>query len=243
VARLLVLFARDPERQAREKGLRAPGAGQLFLQFARGWARTAEGAGARLAVATPPEDRPAWRRALAGTSELGWIDQRGDSLGARLEDVARRAAALCGRAVIVGGDVPPAPASLLEAFSRLESGADAAISPAPDGGVSLLALSSSDLDLLRGIRAKRRTVLRDLLRALSRRGRRVALLRPAADVDGRRSLRALLRRVAISAPLRELIRDVLRFRVAGAETVPPPPRPRALSSPSDDRAPPFLRAA
>jgi glycosyltransferase A (GT-A) superfamily protein (DUF2064 family) len=193
VNRVLVLFAREPARQARDKGLTSPGAADLFRGFARGWQEAARLAGARLIVASPQEDRAAWNSVFGG-AECGWISQRGSSLGARLEDAAKRAASLGGHAVLVGGDVAPSAAALLEAFQALEGRADAAISPAPDGGFSLAALSPGDFDLLRGVRERRRTGLRDLLRALSARHRTVRLLPPAADVDGRGSLRALLRR-------------------------------------------------
>lgn len=191
--RFLVLFAREPARQARDKGLPSPGAVELFGSFARGWQEAARLAGARLIVAAPQEDRAAWNSVFGG-AESGWISQRGNSLGARLEDAAKRAASLGGHAVLVGGDVAPSAVALLEAFQAMEGRADAVISPAPDGGFSLVALSPGDFDLLRGVRERRRTVLRDLLRALSARHRTVRLLPPAADMDGRGSLRALLRR-------------------------------------------------
>ena len=91
---------------------------------------------------------------------------------------------------------------------------DAAISPAPDGGVSLLAMRSADADLLRGIRPRRRTVRRDLLRALLARGRRVRLLPPATDVDGRASLRRLVRGEALPVFLVPLARRALQAVLA-----------------------------
>src|SRR5215467_10419076 len=166
MTRTLVLFAREPARQAREKGFRASEGTPLFRELARGWRGAARLAGAKLLISSPPEDRAAWARALGPNSGFAWIPQRGDSLGARLEQAARDAQEVGGRAVIVGGDVLPAGAALVEAFESLESGADAAISPASDGGVSLLAIGPDDFDLLRGIRPRRRTVLRELLREL-----------------------------------------------------------------------------
>lgn len=241
--RFLVLFAREPARQARDKGLASREGTELFRGFARGWLDAARHAGARLIVAAPPEDRPAWNQVFSGAADRDWITQHGSSLGARLEDAARRAAALGGHAVLVGGDVTPSSAAVLEAFEAIETTADAVVSPAPDGGISLLALAPEDLDLLRGVRERRRTVLRDLLRGLSQRRRAVALLCPAADVDGRRSLRTLLRRFAIPVALHSRVREVLRVRVTGGGLVVLPPRPRALSSPSGLRAPPARRAA
>lgn len=236
--RHLVLFARDPAREARRKGLESPSAAGLFREFAAGWLKAAGRIGARLIVATPPEDLARWRRALAPAGDLGWMSQRGSTLGERLEDAARRAAAFGGQAVLVGGDVSPSESVLRVAFEALEAGADAAVAPALDGGVSLLALPAGDLDLLRGIRPRSRTVLRDLLAALERRGRRVELVAPAADVDGPRSLRALLRRLPRGVALRCLVRSLLCLQ-PGMDSLPVlPSRPRALASPSGLRAPP-----
>jgi hypothetical protein len=236
--RRLVLFAREPARQAREKGLESPGAAELFRGFATGWLEAAGKVGASLIVATPPEDLPRWRRALAGARDLGWIHQRGSTLGERLENVARRAAAGDGHAVLVGGDVRPSEFILERAFEALARGAHAVVSPALDGGISLVALCAADLDLLRGIRRRRRTVLRELLDALRERGRRVELVPAAADVDGPRSLRALLRRLPAGIPLRSLVTSLLSFR-SGMDRLPVlPPRSRALASPSGLRAPP-----
>jgi 2-phospho-L-lactate guanylyltransferase (CobY/MobA/RfbA family) len=240
--RCLVLFAREPARQAREKGFRSQAAEELFRGFARGWLEASRRAQAPLIVATPREDRFAWARALPAAPDVGWICQRGDSLGARLEDAARRAAAPGGRAVLVGGDVAPSAAALIEVFEALEGGADAAIAPAPDGGVSLLALAPEDLDLLGGIRERRRTLLRDLLRALSRRGRRVSVVALAADVDGRRSLRFLLR-TWVPAALFALVRLALRLAIRFSSRPELPPRLRALANPSGLRAPPLRRSA
>ena len=236
--RFLVLFAREPARQARDKGLTSPAAAELFRDFGRGWQDAARLAGARLIIAAPREDQPAWK-AVVGGAENGWISQRGSSLGARLENAARSAAAFGGHAVMVGGDVAPSAVTLLEAFQAMEGGGDAAISPAPDGGFSLVALSSEDLDLLRGVRERRRTVLRDLLRALSARRRTVKLLSPAADVDGRGSLRALLNRDLLPASFVALARESLSASPAfSRQRQNPPPRTLFSHGPSALRGPP-----
>src|SRR6478672_3437176 len=116
MSRFLVLFAREPARQARDKGLPAREGAELFRGFARGWLDAASQAGARLIVAAPPEDRAAWDEVFADAAVGGWIGQRGSTLGARLEDALTRAADLGGHAVLVGGDVAPSAGSLLEAF-------------------------------------------------------------------------------------------------------------------------------
>jgi glycosyltransferase A (GT-A) superfamily protein (DUF2064 family) len=193
MARLLVLFAREPRREAREKGLAAAGAADLFTAFGRGWCEAARRVGARLAVATPPEDLLSWRRVLPVEIDPVWIAQRGGSFGERLEDAARRAAELGGHALLVGGDVAPRTGALAEAFEALEQGVHAVLSPAPDGGVSLVGLAREDLDLLGAFGIRRRDVFAALVGALTRRGRCVRILGGAPDVDGRRGLRSILR--------------------------------------------------
>ncbi len=146
-----MLFAREPAREARAKGFTAPEAAELFAHFAVGWRDAAWRADARLVVATPPEDRAAWRLSLPGDPEVLWVTQRGRSLGERLEAAARSVAELGGCAVLVGGDVVPSLTALETAFAALEDGAEAVLAPAPDGGVSVVGFSPRHLDLLRGI--------------------------------------------------------------------------------------------
>lgn len=232
--RVLVLFAREPGRQAREKGLESPGAAELFREFARGWRDAARLVGARFVLAAPPEDRAPWT-AVFGASDVGWLSQRGSSIGARLEDAATRAAAGEAPAVLVGGDVAPSAVALLEAFHAMEGGAGAAISPAPDGGFSLVALAREDFDLLHGVRERRRTVLRDLLRALASRQRVVKLVSPAADVDGRGSLRAIVSRNLLPARLVPLARQSLAASPGFF------PRPESGSAPPTHHGPSALR--
>jgi len=210
----------------------------LFLGFARGWADAARLSSARLVIATPSEDRPAWERALDGTRHPIWIFQRGHCLGARLEDSARQAAALGGHAVLVGGDVLPSATALLEAFEGLEGGAEASVSPAPDGGVSLVALAPADVDLLRRMRPRVRTVLRDLLFALAARGRSVRVVPPIPDVDGRTGLRSLLRSADLPASLLVIAWSAL-LRPSVSEPTPPPDATlRVLHGPPVLRGPP-----
>jgi glycosyltransferase A (GT-A) superfamily protein (DUF2064 family) len=209
VSRYLVLFAREPAREAREKGFRSPDAAQLFAVFAKGWLEAAWRADARLVLAAPPEDRAAWRRMLGGENDVLWIPQQGRSFGERLEGAARRAAALGGHAVCVGGDVAPTWAGLIEAFEELERGADSVLAPATDGGVSLIGLSLEDLDLLGSIGQRRRDVFVRLRDSLERRGRSVAVVGCLPDVDRRSALRLLPRGNQTFSLVRFLARRIL----------------------------------
>jgi glycosyltransferase A (GT-A) superfamily protein (DUF2064 family) len=238
VDRYLVLFARDPGREAREKGFGAPGE-DLFATFAAGWREAARRVQARVVVAAPPEDLAAWRGRLGpDASEILWIGQRGRSFGERLEDVARCAASLPGHAVLVGGDVAPTRRALVEAFDALEQGADAVLAPARDGGVSLLAVPSRDSDLLATLAPRQRDVAETLRQRLAARGRCVALVAAAPDVDGRRGLRFLLRDCCFSAGLRSIVSRILETLAVAREESVAPPRPRILANPWGLRAPP-----
>jgi glycosyltransferase A (GT-A) superfamily protein (DUF2064 family) len=237
--RLLVLFAREPRRQALEKGLAGRAGEQLFTAFAHGWVDAARRAGARLAVAAPRADCAGWQRCLSGTG-IAFLEQRGSSFGQRLEDSARQAADLGGTAVLVGGDVAPSSEILARAFGLLEEGADAVLAPSPDGGVSLVALPAEDLDLLRRIAPRRFDVFFLLSESLRARGRRVRLVAAAPDVDGRRQLGRLLRTPPFSSPgLKALAREALDPRPWSRSLAAVPPRSHPESGPDVSRAPPF----
>jgi len=211
VNRYLVLFAREPRREAREKGFGAHGA-DLFATFAAGWLEAAQGCGARLILATPPEDRAAWHSFSSAKSAL-WIAQHGVSFGERLAGVARQVSELPGHAVLVGGDVAPSRTALAQAFAALERGADAVLAPAADGGISLVALRYADAKLLATLAPRQRCVALQLKRALAARGRRLVFVHCVPDVDGRRSLGSFFRRLgtALRAVARRLLDSRLRF--------------------------------
>ena len=235
--RFLVLFARDPAREARVKGFDPSGAEDLFASFAFGWLQAAEEAGARLVVATPAEDLAAWRARLPSDRGILWICQRGRSFGERLEESARRVALRGGSTVLVGGDVPPCARSARRAFEALERGANAVLAPALDGGVSLVGLGAADLDLLKGLAAGSRDVFETLERDLAARGRSIALVGFASDVDGRRDLRRLLRARKLS-DLRSLARRALAVLRPWPRARWSEPRSFLLACPSGLRAPP-----
>jgi len=235
--RLLLLFSREPRRQADEKGLRGRAGEQLFTAFARGWLDAARLAQARLVVSAPRADHAGWRRCLPA-EEIAFLEQRGSSFGRRLEDAARQAAELRGHAVLVGGDVAPAPEILAAAFDLLENGADAVLGPAPDGGVSLVALPAEDLDLLRGLAPRRFDVFSRLSKSLRARGRILRVVAPAPDVDGRRQLGRLLRRRFSTPDLEALARDALALKAWSPTLARLPVPSRPHSDPEASRAPP-----
>lgn len=234
--RVLVLFAREPAREARSKGFTADRGAEIFAAFACGWFRVAKALGARVLLATPAEDLAGWKRRLPPGSDVGWLVQRGQTLGQRLEDAARRVSRLPGHAIFVGGDVAPDLTSARSAFEALERGLDAVISPSSDGGVSLVALAATDHDLLGRIGARRRDVFATLARALEARGRAVAVVGEGVEVDCRSDLRRLVRSRCLLVA-RGVARHALRRPVAISE-YRSPVLPAPLGPPSGLRAPP-----
>ena len=210
--RYVVLFAREPGREARAKGFSVPAGGEFFAALARGWTAAALRAGAQLAVATPREDRSGWSRWLNPSEPPLWLAQRGASFGERLEQAGRDAAELGGHAVLVGGDVLPSAEALYGAFRLLEGGADAVVAPARDGGFSLVALRRDDLDLLRYVAPRRSDACDRLCRSLRARGRTVSRIPLTPDVDRRRDARTLLRAGPLDGDLRAAAHRMLGAR-------------------------------
>lgn len=235
--RVLVLFARAPRKEALDKGLATVSGERLFAAFARAWIDAARTCGARVVLSTPSGDRPAWRRALPG-AQFEFLEQRGRSLGGRLKDTARRAAAGGGCVVLVGGDVAPSAESLAAAFELRERATDAVISPARDGGVSLVSLRDDDLDLLGRFVPRRSDVFSRLSGALALRRRRIAVVAPAEDVDGRRELGRLLRTVH-SPELKALARAALDENRWSPVLFAPGPASVSIVDPRVSRGPPL----
>ncbi len=233
--RQLVLFAREPAREAREKGFSTPAAAELFAGFAQSWLDAAQACGALVSIAAPAGDLAGWQRRLAGRA-VRWLVQDGPTFGVRLRRVADETVGGGGAVVFVGGDVPPDRDALCLAFEALEDGADAVLAPAPDGGVSLLSVSSQDHDLLSAIRPAAPDVFRVLLRRLTARGRRLVVMRPIDDVDRRSDLRRLAR--SASSLLRAAIRRVLVVPLPASSRRVPPPRDLGFRLSSGLRAPP-----
>jgi glycosyltransferase A (GT-A) superfamily protein (DUF2064 family) len=236
VTRTLVLFAKEPGREARAKGFASPAAAGVFAGFASGWVAAAERLGARVVVATPAEDLAAWR-SRAPSSRIVWLAQRGATFGQRLENAVRRVSRSGGNVVVVGGDVAPDLDAARKAFEAVESGVSAALAPSRDGGVSILCLSVEDHDLLGGVAVRRRDVFAALTRKLALRNRRVAVIEAGDEVDRPADLRRLLRSGAASVP-RSLARLALRAPCKAAIAPPAVLRLLAQGPPSGLRAPP-----
>ena len=140
---------------------------------------------------TIPEE---WPRA----GLVGWR-QHGTDLGARLFDALSRAAASHELLCAIGTDHPGLDGDRIEeAFSLLESGQDAVLGPALDGGYYLIGLRRSALraELFTGIAWSTERVLEQTMGRCEKLGLDVVQLTPELDVDTSEDLAELERGLA-----------------------------------------------
>jgi rSAM/selenodomain-associated transferase 1 len=113
------------------------------------------------------------------------------------------------RAAIAASDAPElAPEDVHSALDALDA-YDAAFSPAPDGGWSLLALKEV-LDIFDGISWSTSVVLRQMLELARREEWKVLLLDYVADVDDQDSLHSFRERLAHSVNLQKRLPNTAR---------------------------------
>lgn len=198
--RCVLLFARSPRAEARQKKL--AGAEAIFRAAAERVADAAGRAGFDLLVVggdPPPNVDP--RRA---------VPQRGRGFAERLKNAFADARALGYEQIVaVPGDVPGLDQSLLtQAATALDEGR-VVLGPSPDGGVYLLGLAGDDwASVLEGVRWQTGGVFRDLLSRPRAFG--VEVLRPLSDVDRPRDLDRVAREGGAGADLVRLIRAIRR---------------------------------
>lgn len=147
----VVLFARSPEREAAAKRMRSRGA-RLFRAVVAAWLRAARRHGALPLIACAAEDRAALA-AIAPEIERGWIEQDGESFGARVANVVEVAFQRGHDALILAAiDAPPH--DLGSAFAALATGTPV-LAPAADGGVNYLGITTFDRELLENLTTQR----------------------------------------------------------------------------------------
>lgn len=157
----------------------------------------------RLAWALEP-DQELPREPYAGAPAIDAVVQSGPDLGARLYQALADAGRAAELVAAVGSDHPELePATVEEAFTHLEDGADVVLGPAVDGGYYLIALRREALaeELFSGIAWSTETVLAETLERCRRRYLRVELLAPGHDVDRPADLERLAARLRGGAGL------------------------------------------
>jgi rSAM/selenodomain-associated transferase 1 len=171
----------------------------LAERFEMSEATAATEASWTLRWAVTPSDRPveSLREYIGAAARV--FAQRGDDFAERLYHICVDVCALgAQRIVIMSSDAPQLPTALaMDAFAALHT-YDVAISPAEDGGYSLIALRLPDpttapLDLFRGIQMSTPTVMKETFARAASLGLRVRLLATTFDVDEAADLERLWR--------------------------------------------------
>ena len=129
-----------------------------------------------------PKDAQSYFRDLAPDMEL--IQQRGDSLGERLDNLlADELQNGAEKAVVINSDSPTLPAAfLVQAFEQLST-ADVVLGPTFDGGYYLIGMKEPQSHLLREVKMSTPSVLQDTLDLASRSRVMISLLPEWYDVD------------------------------------------------------------
>lgn len=120
------------------------------------------------------------------------VPQKGDSLGARLQNAFRHLLEEEGSyAVIIGTDSPDLPLKYIKrAFYKLKH-KDAVLGPSADGGYYLIGLKKLHEELFHGISWGERTVLRETLDIIAKSRLSISILPMWYDVDDASSLELL----------------------------------------------------
>ena len=153
---------------------------------------------ARLAWAVDPGELD---EALKPPRNIGSFLQEGEDLGARLFTGLQRLTDRFERVAAIGSDSPELdPATIEDAFRRLDAEADVAVGPTRDGGYYLLALRREALreELFDGVAWSTETVLEQTLDRCRDLGLRVATLPTVDDIDVAEDLRLLAQRLSAS---------------------------------------------
>jgi rSAM/selenodomain-associated transferase 2/rSAM/selenodomain-associated transferase 1 len=140
-------------------------------------------------------------RLIPGLGEI-WLQGEGD-LGARIENIARRALRDNPEMIAIGADSPGLPVKYLEQAREVLRHVDAVIGPSEDGGFYLLGLRKCPMDLLSGIPWSAPTTCLETVAKLYAAGLTVYILDDWFDVDTAQDLEklhALIAAKQIAAP-------------------------------------------
>lgn len=191
--RTILLFTRDPQAEARTKGLPVAAGARLFEAFLKGWRHRAAEAGAELTVVAPSSSVAALEQ-LFPENEIEV--QQGHSFAARLESAFVLAFDRGADSVVmVGGDGPPLDLSdLNQAFGHLEAHERALVlAPSEDGGVNAIGCSARAERPFSGVIWQNSSVCRQLQSAAAEAGLELLLTRSGRDLDRSRDIRVLYR--------------------------------------------------
>jgi uncharacterized protein len=175
------------------------GAAKLAAAFLQDtWASVSALPWAKPVLASTGEGQPA---CLAGPAEA-WLQGEGD-LGARVENILRRALRDHPYAIAVGADSPGLPEEFLDQARVALTLVDAVIGPCEDGGFYLLGLRRCPEALLSGISWSSTVTCQETIAKIRAAGLRIEVLDPWFDVDAAKDLaklESLIRTNQIQAP-------------------------------------------
>ena len=202
--RCVVLFTK-PASPGRVKTrligeLSAEEAAELHAAFVGDVVEAIAGGPYRLEVAWALEDGATPQGSLLPVPLPGFV-QSGADLGSRLFHALERVASASQWVAAVGSDHPRlSRPRVVEAFERLERGAEVVLGPAADGGYYLIALGASRLDprLFEGVPWSTDQVLERTLERCRQLGLAVELLPEEEDVDRPEDLARLATALAAS---------------------------------------------
>jgi len=140
---------------------------------------------------TPPEKRNYLVTMLHHRHLL--IEQEGEDLGSRMHNAFERAFEMGFESVlIIGTDSPTVPESLLpSAYEKLDSGSDAVLGPANDGGFYLIGLNRPDARIFENVEWSSEEVFEQTAANIGRLGLNLGLLPVHTDLDSTKDLIAV----------------------------------------------------
>lgn len=150
-----------------------------------------------------------------------WLQGEGD-LGARLENIVRRALMDHPQVIAIGADSPGLPARYLEQAREALKHADAVIGPSEDGGFYLLGLRKCPAGLLSAIPWSAPTTCLETIAKLQTAGLTVYILDDWFDVDTAQNLeklQALITAKQIDAPRTKHFLEAHAWRWAGIQPI------------------------
>jgi uncharacterized protein len=157
---------------------------------------------------------------LRGPIEI-WLQGEGD-LGARLENISRRALCDHPSVIAIGADSPGLPVKYLDQAREALNRADAVIGPSGDGGFYLLGLRKCPTGLLSGIQWSAPTTCLETIAKLHAAGLTVYILDDWFDVDTAQDLErlnSLLTAKQIEAPKTKHFLETYAWRWTDAQPI------------------------
>ncbi len=165
----LLIFAKAPiPGQVKKRlipALGAKGAARLHQEMLKQKLRMAnDNQIAQLELHCWPDKHHPYFQEVQSRYSLQLHNQKGGNLGERMAHAMQQSITQHSNTILIGTDSPPLDSDyLIQAFKALQSGADAVIGPAEDGGYILIGLSRFNSEIFQGIKWGGKTVCRQTI--------------------------------------------------------------------------------